>query len=416
MIRSRLVSLAVVAAIAFGACEATTLPAPVGSQAPGASSGTSSSEPGAPATEAPATEAPAATEAPEATPEPTPEPTEAPPVDASAAFVDVMGDPLLTANVTFTGTSTLGSTVTPSTGTLDIHKPSSHLTVTTGAGRKAVTTEAMNATGARYVKSHGQWFEAGAAAPENLLAVVTSVDGQVTDTGVETVGGRELHHLTIAPPSTLAAALLLSGKGISNVAGTVDAWVEEDGTPVLMRLAAEWDQLVGKKTVHGTKSLDLSFGNVGEQVAITPPAQVWSWATSRKYGYRMGYPSDWQYEKASKGFVDGFWGYDGDAVFVSRSKSYGFSLNQVTSIVTENAKLWGSSSVKVLANRPGKLGSLPARIVQYTGKYKKVRYWHVLYLAVKSGKIYWVELRTEKKTDAADKALAADFAATFSVR
>ena len=404
MIRSRLVSLAVIAAIAFGACEATTLPAPVESEAPGASFGTSSAEPGGAATEAP-------TAAAEATP--TPEPTEAPSVDASAAFTDVMGDPLFTATVAFTGTSTLGSTVTPSTGTLDIHKPSSHLTVTTGAGRKAVTTEAMNATGARYVKSYGQWFEAGAATAENLIAVVTSVDGQVTDTGVETVGGQELHHLTIAPPSTLAAALLLAGKGISNVAGTVDAWVEEDGTPALVRLAAEWDQIVGKKTVHGTKSMDLTFSNVGEQVAITAPAQIWTRMSSRKYGYRMGYPSDWQYDKATKKYIDTFWGYDGDVLGVERTKSYGLSLNSIASYVTKNAKSLNRTAVKILSNKPGKLGPMRARIVQYTGKQGKTRYWYVMYLAVKGSNLWWVELRTDKKTDAADKALVAAFAATF---
>jgi hypothetical protein len=299
---------------------------------------------------------------------------------------------------------------------LDIHKPSSHLTVTTGAGRKAVTSEAINATGARYVKTAGQWFEAGAAAPESLMTALLSVDGQVTDTGVETVGGKDLHHLTIAPPATLPAALQLAGKGVTVVAGTVDAWVEEDGTPVLMRLAAEWDQAAGKKTAHGSKSIDLTFAEVGGQVAVTPPARVWAWQKSKKYGYRIGYPADWQFEKAKGKFIDTYWGYDGDLLGVERSKSYGASLNTITSYVTKNAKAINRKAVKVTSNKPGKLGSLKARIVGYNGKIGKKRYWFVLYLAVKGGKLYWVELRTDKKTDATDKALAAAFAATFRLK
>jgi hypothetical protein len=193
--------------------------------------------------------------------------------------------------------------------------------------------------------------------------------------------------------------------------------VDDEGTPVLVRLAAEWDQVVGKKTAKGTKTLDLTFDNVGSAVAITAPDEIWEWSTSKRYRYTMGYPEDWQYERGSEKYADAYWGYDGDVVFASRTKSYGFSLNQVATIVTKNAKDFsGMTGVKITSNKPGKLGSLPARIVQYSGKVKKTRYWYVLYIAVKSGYIHWVELRTDGKTTSEDRALAADFAATFTAK
>jgi hypothetical protein len=184
----------------------------------------------------------------------------------------------------------------------------------------------------------------------------------------------------------------------------------------MVRLAAEWDQVVNKKRLHGITSMDLTFATVGEQVAVLAPSRVWTWSTSRKYGYRMGYPADWQYEKSVKKFIDTYWGYDGDVLGVERTKSYGLSLNKIASYVTKNAKALNRKAVKIASNKPGKLGSMRARIVEYSGKLGKTRYWFVMYLAVKGSKLYWLELRTDKKTDATDRALAASFAATFIVR
>jgi hypothetical protein len=159
--------------------------------------------------------------------------------------------------------------------------------------------------------------------------------------------------------------------------------------------------------------MDLTFATVGEQVAVLAPSRVWTWSTSKKYGYRMGYPSDWQYEKSVKKFIDTYWGYDGDVLGVERSKSYGLTLNRIATYVTKNAAALNRKAVKIASNKPGKLGPLPARIVQYSGKVGKTRYYFVLYLAVKGSKLYWVELRTDKKTTSDDRKLAAAFAGTF---
>jgi hypothetical protein len=341
-------------------------------------------------------------------------------VDAAAAFASVMGDPFFSANVTIEGSGSLGTESTSVTGTLDLAWRSSHLTRTATTGRTASTIEVINAAGMFYSNTGGLWFatsrDAGANVADALAQTIVARNGIVKDAGTDTIGGRVLHHLVITPPPSLQGALAVTAKGVTGFSGTMDAWVDDSGTPVLMRLAAEWDQPSGKRSVHGTHGIDLVFSNVGSDVAIGEPDQLWTWAKSKKYAYRLAYPDDWQFEKASKKYVDAYWGYDGDVVFGERFKSYGYKLNQLVSIVTKYLEQRAGSKIKFTSNKPGKLGSYPARILLYNGQFKKEHYWYVGYVAVSNGWVYWIELRTDQKTKADDKALAAQFASTFRLK
>jgi hypothetical protein len=394
VIRSRIFALVIVGALA-GAC---------GSNGP------------TPAPSTPEQALPSASTAPtaSASPSPSPEPT---PVDASAAFVAAISDPAFTANVALTGTSKLGSVTTTTAGTMDVHGRAAHVVTTTTTGKTKVRTESLVGNGARFIARYGLWFAAGDAPTNDLAATLRGITTGVTDTGVETKDARDLHHLTIQSPATLAAAISLAAKGISNVEAAIEAWAEEDGTPVLASIHATWDQAVSGRTAHGTKDLQLAFSNVGSSVDVIVPTDLWKLATSKRYHYGLAYPTDWEPELNKKGYTDAYFGFDGQTVYVDRFSVGSASLNQVSSELKNHPNTFtGYRSVKILSNKSGRLGPQRARVVELSGTYEGKKHWWLVYFAVKGGNTYWMELRTDVKTTGADRALAAKFAKSFTFR
>jgi hypothetical protein len=151
-----------------------------------------------------------------------------------------------------------------------------------------------------------------------------------------------------------------------------------------------------------------------EPVDDPQPAPAWIVAHSKRFHYRMAYPEGWQIDLTSKGYLDSYFGIDGQTVFVDRFPANGNTLAQLSTELKRNPdRLTTFKSVKVLSNKAGRLGPYPARVALTTGKYRNKTYWWVTYFAVRGGRVYWLELRTEQKTTVADRALAAQFAKTF---
>jgi hypothetical protein len=391
-------------------------------------SGGSSPTPDAASTAPPATDAPAATTAPTpgtaiATPAPTPVPSEAPatptptaaPVDAANPFIRLMA--LLRANVGIEGTTVTGSTTSRDTGTMALASRSSDMDVTTTTGRKQTSSHVITASNLRYVTEDGLWFEDGLASDDTLAALIVGIEDGVTDVGLETRTGRDLHHLTISPPASAAAAIGVPDKGSSDVVVTIDAWVEEDGTPVYMTLGATWTQASGSTTVDAQRTVELSFTDVGTAIAVDPPDEVWVKNTSKRYGYRVAYPEDWTFEKGSKKYSDSYWGDDGDRVYIARTSASGLSLMTWSNAIQKYLPQYtGYKGVKIISNKPAKLGTLPARKIEFTYKRGGDRYWVVYYFTVKNNKLYYVDYESTSKTKAEDRATAAGFAASFERR
>jgi hypothetical protein len=349
---------------------------------------------------------------------PTPAPT-APPVDASNAFVKTMS--ALRATVAIDGAGSTKSTTSKIAGSMAVSGESSDVEQTTTTGKARVKTHVITAANVRYTSRYELWFDSGAPADDDLPALLTSIDGGVTDTGVETRTGQELHHLAITPPATAAAAIGVPAKGSSDVLVTMDAWVQEDGTPVFMTLGATWRQAVGKKQVDATRTLELAFSEVGQAITVSAPAQVWTMHASKLYGYNVAYPSDWVFQKGKKKgktfWPDAYWGYESDVSFVGSASSGGTSLGYLSSHVTRfMTTVWGVSGVKVTSNKPAKMGRIGARRIELSYKSKKQRYYAVIYLTVKGGTFYYIEYRSDAKLTAADKDTAAGFARSFSLR
>jgi hypothetical protein len=408
------VALLLAAAVALAACDASPSPAPAtavaggspASAGPVASGGASQGAP----VESPGTSAgPAASDAP---------PETAPPAIAPGdAFVAVVTDPAFAATADVTGTRTIGGTTTTTTGTLALSGSSWHLVRTATTGKARSTVEASSIGGTGYVKAGAEWFEASDAAGSGLVAAVLGTSGPIVDAGTETVDGAILHRLAIDAPDALAPALGLAAAGTSRVAGTVDVWVQDDGTPVRARLAATWSQKVSGKATKGSSVLDLAFSGVGQAVAIAQPAETWAWFTSKRYGYRLGHPSDWEAVPGPKGFLDSIYSTGDATVYANRFKSYGFGLARVNKeLRADPSGFTGFKKVKILSGAAARLGALPARRVVITGTYKSKRYWWIVYFAVKGPWVHWVEYRTTAAPTPDDLAMAARFAATHRVR
>ena len=81
---------------------------------------------------------------------------------------------------------------------------------------------------------------------------------------------------------------------------TFDFYARDDGTPVVMAMNAKWTAVDGSARTPVRMTLDYTFSNVGGQVDIARPAQVWTTFTSKRFKYSIALPSDWEAEQ-SKG-------------------------------------------------------------------------------------------------------------------
>ncbi|MEO5965180.1 MAG: hypothetical protein ABIR11_06920 [Candidatus Limnocylindrales bacterium] len=338
-------------------------------------------------------------------------------VDVANAFIAKVTASGFAATVELEGATTVGSATSTSVGTLVISGRDSRLTQTTTAGTTQTTTGRIIASSIRYAATNGLWFATGTPGPTDLAAVIRSIDAGVTDIRLEPKNGQALHHLSVTPPAALAASLGLVGDAFTTVSTTADVWAEEDGTPVFAEFVATYSQAVKGKAVTASKTLALRFMDVGTATTISAPSPVWKWNISSRYRYRMAYPVDWQFEKGTKKYADGYYGFDGTELFASRNKNGGFSLNQISAGLTRYLpQITGIKSLKITSNRPGRLGAMKARKIEFNYTLKGKHYWTISYLAVKGAYFYLTSYETTKKTTKADRGMAALFARSFSAR
>jgi hypothetical protein len=131
----------------------------------------------------------------------------------------------------------------------------------------------------------------------------------------------------------------------------------------------------------------------------------------------MAYPVDWQLEKGTKKYADSYYGFDGDAVYASSGRSFGLTLNRLSSALTRYLpEIKGVRRLKIDNNRPARLGPMAARRIEFHYSYQGRRYWSVAYLAVRGGTYYLVSSETTARTTDDDRAMAATFAGTFTPR
>ena len=337
----------VVLSLVVAACGDTpTTPAPAVSAGPEASLAAAESG------------SPAATSQAVATPSPTP-------VDASVAAAAAFEDPQLETTLTVDATTKVGKTTTRTTGTIDVSGRASHLVRTDTTGKTKTRTETLTANGTRYVKTKGVWTNAGPADDSDLVAMLRGIPA-LTDVGVEDRDGLLLHHLQ-ANVADIPRELALVTKGVTDPSSVVDAWVEDDGSPVAMTVSSTWRQPVGTKTVDGTRTATLTFGEPLAEAPIIAPTETWKFFTSKRYRYRIATPDTWSTKAGSGRFADSFNGGE-EVAYASRARSGGRSLSYINKrLLTQLRSITDYKKLKVTSNKKARLDGVPARRIEFRG-------------------------------------------------
>jgi hypothetical protein len=121
----------------------------------------------------------------------------------------------------------------------------------------------------------------------------------VVDLGVESRGGRQLHHLRSSSGNAISGAAVGFGSATTKDGKfTLDFYAADDGTPAIMAIAGTWTQVSGGVDVPSSMSFDIAFDDIGDPQVIEPPDDVWVRSTSKTLGYTMAHPADWIVESA----------------------------------------------------------------------------------------------------------------------
>jgi len=165
----------------------------------------------------------------------------------------------------------LGSTSGPVTGTFKVKGGDSAYSISSKILGIGGTIDTIAVGDWAYSRTNGGEWTRAPASGKTLQTLVES--GIVlTDVGVETRFGRQLHHLTVADMAgvDLSAFGIPIGSGQENLAVGLSFWAEADGTPAGLSIQASFDQKVLNLPSHETVALDITIDSLSG-VTITPP-------------------------------------------------------------------------------------------------------------------------------------------------
>lgn len=234
-------------------------------------------------------------------PTPLPTPTQAPtptPFDVAGAFLAIVGDPGFSARMELDGTINMGVSVTM-TGTITSSGDDSRSIMKIGFGTTVSETESIKTGGRSYSRtSPGPWLAVPIAETdpddEDLVAWLRRLS-EIRDLGVETKGGRQLHHLSAGDDTVPPEALGLDASTFKDPVITIDFYAEDDGTPAIFAVDGSWVQLVRGQDLNVEFTMDLVLSNVGSPITIDPPTSVWTWYES-PLGYKAAHPATFSVE------------------------------------------------------------------------------------------------------------------------
>jgi hypothetical protein len=330
-----------------------------------------------------------------------------PSIDVAAAFRKVMQS-RFTAKVEIEGQMTVGSESYGCTGSGVIDGPDNHQVLTVAGSGVSDRSETLTVAGAKYVKRGELWFEetqASQAAGGGSFGSALRSALDVVDAGVETRHGRSLHHLTQRSKTPIPVTAI----GIDDPDGdgtlAIDFYVDDDGTPVIMAMVAEWTAVSGSTPTPTRMSIDFTFVDVGEPVVIERPGRAWSTFTSKRFGYSVAYPADWETEQSTgKKEPDSLLSADLAAVYVYRYPRQGYSLNASTSSYIDALK-HGKTKGKVTSNTATTVGGVRSRRLEWTGLYQGERFYNIELVVVRGKYVYFFQYTTDEKIADADREL-----------
>ena len=229
---------------------------------------------------------------------PTPSPSA---VDVAAVFVEHLSGPTFSATATIDGTMSVGPVDGTITGEGVVSGDNSSMTLSIDAGAFKQTTESIHVGDTTWSRQDpGPWLEdppKPAGSSGTSLADVFRSATTLTDAGVETRAGQQLHHLRSSSGNEVPPGVFgLDSEGVKDATFTVDFYAKDDGTPAVMAITGKWTQVSGDTSLPAEMAFDMTFDDVGEPQVINPPEDVWVRYTSKALGYTMAHPPDWTVE------------------------------------------------------------------------------------------------------------------------
>ncbi len=223
----------------------------------------------------PSTAARTAGPAPSIAATPSPAPTAAVGGPYAEAVIAALGAEDLTTHVFQTAelTSTIGDMEQSLTATMDgdISGEDVAFVLSIGIGGEEVTQELRVLGDTAWVRQDDEWISAPRrtvdATVAGLLDNIRVVEdpSQLRYVGPETIDGQALHRL-----AAVGEVPYLPASGGTGRYEALDVWIEEDGTPVLVRGRFTAEDAAGNV---GSGSTEIRFSAFGDPVEIEPPVE-----------------------------------------------------------------------------------------------------------------------------------------------
>jgi len=223
------------------------------------------------------------------------------------------------------------------------------------------------------------------------------------DTGVETKNGTALHRLEVADPAALSAEVDAIGT-VTDSRVTIVFWTKADGTPVVMRMEATWNQQVNGVAAKVTSFNEFVFTKLSG-VTIATPSNPWQWIVDGAAAITFGVPSNWSLTETNKSI--GATTYEGasGAILYLTFDANGMTQDQaVAAVVAASPDPIQGRTATTVAGQPA------TQLAFHRAKQKD---YMVEMVVVHGGKVYEVGFLGSGK-DAATDALAAQILGTFT--
>lgn len=167
----------------------------------------------------------------------------------------------------------IGSTTGSVTGTFKVKGGDSAVSITSTILGLTISYDNVVVGTTAYSRTNGGSWTKGAASGKTLQSLMSS-GLVITDEGIATKFGKQLHHLVVANASgvDLSALGITAGPDQQNLAvSSLSFWAESDGTPAGVSVEASMDQKILGTNSHEIVTLDISIDSLSG-VTITAPA------------------------------------------------------------------------------------------------------------------------------------------------
>jgi hypothetical protein len=165
-----------------------------------------------------------------------------------------------------------GSSSGTVTGTFKVKGADSAVSITSKILGISISYDNIVVGGVSYSRSNGGGWSKGQASGKTIQSLMSS--GIVlTDVGVQTKFGKQLHHLVVANVAgvDLSTFGITAGPDQSNLTlSALSFWAQSDGTPAGVSIEASLDQKILGTQSHETVTLDISINSLSG-VTITAP-------------------------------------------------------------------------------------------------------------------------------------------------